>query len=319
MAPSPLNHATPENLLESLQGQTFEEYSVVQGVKCLQTKSPAEAALPPPPPPSPVGSTVDKFRGNDDDDDGDTDINLVAVPPAGIYAGLTPNMSSTPTKRWRNEDRNDSVPATPLSASKCITPVNEETLSSSATGTPCKRPRHSDVPCATAAAAKSTGVIGCTPVKRTRREDIDPSTDPSSDRMKSPVKRPRVKSTTTTTTTTTATTTTAAAAAAPVDGLGGASAGRCNDHTGLDSAANCGFVCFDRTGLCLSPLPPHMWECSNTSELIMGTSAASLDDSNFAFGPVPPPAHTFKDCPEQDTVECGVCNVVLERATYKMI
>ena len=273
----------------------------------IQANSPVVGS-PPPPPPSPAGVTVAKFSGNHDNDDDDDDTT-----PAGVYSGPTPNMTSTPTKRMRDEDSNHSIPTGVFSVSSYVTPANQEMLVTSAVGTPSKRPRRTGAPCA---GGISTGVIVSTPVKH-NRQDID---GPSLDKLNSPIKRPRAaaNSTTTTTTTTTTATTAAAATAAPVDGLGGASAGRCSDHTGVDSAADCGFVCFERTGLCISPLPPHMWEISNSSELIMGTSAASLDDSNFAFPPAPPPEHCLEECLEQDTVECGVCNTVLERATYNM-
>ena len=137
--------------------------------------SPFSSSTPVRPPATGTGAAADAV--DNVDDAVVTDTAAAAV----VSTGPSPSGFSTPMKRDRAtaEGYDEGVGPSVLSASRCITPVNQDRhvgstgLLTSTTGTPAKRPRRTVGvghvgPCAVI----STGVRG-TPVKRTRPNDED--------------------------------------------------------------------------------------------------------------------------------------------------
>ena len=82
-----------------------------------------------------------------------------------------------------------------------------------------------------------------------------------------------------------------------------------------DDKAVCHRICCSGSGVSLSPIPAHVL---SSSILMVAMSTSSSNNSSLCFKPVPPPRHNFDHCPLSHTLDCSVCNLVLERATYNM-
>ena len=66
----------------------------------------------------------------------------------------------------------------------------------------------------------------------------------------------------------------------------------------------------------LSPIPSYV-TAQMSSPTLMGISRSS-PNSSMCLEPVSPPRHDLESCPLRHSLECSICNILLERMTYNM-